>query len=335
MAALLGCMPTPTPLLISSTSLLTLPCFTVAQIYILISTAPISSLSPPPTQYRWSHTCACWNAKNKKHLGWLLPSTHWSSPVSVCGWHSPDLHSSEPALLLHSHRHIAVLVGTVTLSLSWPMGTTGTTCWEPPQNNSCVPCEQNSKSWVRCELACISQNLDYTYFLLVIAQLLLSYSYCLLFSSLPLFPAHYLISHGLKINFINWLWGGNGKGKRDWTSKKFWVSHKYDQIPLLSASLKQEDVQLSKWELNHVHRDKGWEHLSLQLVTIYEAQWTSEETCLRLAQEACGSRNCQGTTSCYLFLGTLLPQEISILVLIKHYSFVSTTVQQIRMFSIS
>lgn len=34
-------------------------------------------------------------------------------------------------------------------------------------------------------------------------------------------------------------------------------------------------------------------------------------------------------------VGTLLPQAISFLVLIKHYSFVSTTVQQIRMSSIS
>lgn len=73
MAALLDCMPSLTSLLISYTSLLTLPCFTVAQICILITTAPSSSLSPLPTQYRWSHTCACWIPTTKKQLEVAAP----------------------------------------------------------------------------------------------------------------------------------------------------------------------------------------------------------------------------------------------------------------------
>lgn len=184
------------------------------------------------------HLCLLKIQEQKAVKGGCPSSTHWSSPVSVCGWHSPDLHSPESALLLHSHWHIAVLVGTVTLSLSCPTRTTGTTSWEPPQNNSCVSCDQNSKSWVRCELPCISKYLHYTHFVLVIAQLLLCYGHCLLFSSLTLFPAHYMIKSGLQINFIYWVWGGKGKARRDWTAKKGFiqVSYRYYQI-LFSVSV--------------------------------------------------------------------------------------------------
>lgn len=44
-----------------------------SDIYILIAIAPISSLSPPPTLYRRSHTCACWNSTNKKQLKVAAP----------------------------------------------------------------------------------------------------------------------------------------------------------------------------------------------------------------------------------------------------------------------
>lgn len=185
------------------------------------------------------HSCLLKPHKQKAARCGCPPSTHWSSPVSVCGWHSPDLHSPEPALLLHSHRHVAVPVGTVTLSLGWPVGTTGTTGWEPPQN-SFVPCDKNSKGWVRCELPCISQYL------------------CALSSSHSRTSALYwslfafLLSHLISCTLFDKSWGEDklyqfgvrGKKKREEGLKPFsnkgfiQVSHRLDQIPLLSANLK-------------------------------------------------------------------------------------------------
>lgn len=265
MAALLGdCMPTLAPLLISSMSLLTLPCFTFSYCSYFFTVPSTHSAQVVP------HFCLLKLHKQKAVRGRSPHSTPWSSPVSVCGWHSPDLHSPEPSLLLHSHWHVAVLVGTVTLSLSWPVRTTGTTCWEPPQNNSCVPCNRISKSWASLYFS-----------VLVLYSLSSSHSTdtALLW---PLFA--FLLSHFISCTLFDnsWaedevyqlVWGEKGKGKMDKTSKKGFihVSHRHDQIPLLSARVKQ-DVQLSKWELNHVHRDRDWKHLPLQLVTNCGRLW--------------------------------------------------------------
>lgn len=84
-ALLLDCMPILTPPLISSRSLLTFPCFTEAQIYLFIAITTISELSPPPTQYRWYHTCACWNFTNKKQLEVAAPQ-HRLTLTCICLW---------------------------------------------------------------------------------------------------------------------------------------------------------------------------------------------------------------------------------------------------------
>lgn len=150
-ALLFNCMPTVTPVLISLKSLfqqqLRHRSFQLFLFYVGVLFTPSIQMV--------SHLRLL-KLHNQKVDKWL-PLQHRYVPVSVCGWHSPDLHSSKPALFLHCHRHIAVLIGIVTLSLSWPVWTTSTTCCEPPENNRCVPCKQNSQSQGRYELPGISQ----------------------------------------------------------------------------------------------------------------------------------------------------------------------------------
>jgi hypothetical protein len=56
------------------------------------------------------------------------------APVSVGGWHFPDLDAFQGPFTPHHHTQVGILVGIVALGLCGAVGPTGPTCGEQPLN---------------------------------------------------------------------------------------------------------------------------------------------------------------------------------------------------------